>query len=439
MNPFRRIPWEALATRLVLLGLALVFLVFFPASTPGGGSLTERVLGKARDDLFNYLAWEVDALFQKFREVQSGLAPFLDEGQRAKFVVDYLALVAELQTLDREIEKVYALPIIPNKEAASADLRAERARIQALIDQRQPLAEAIIETQIASVLRDEGFAMLGEVFPPVSAKITQLPMLLVVSPRDVIRRELAINVVNMSVDRMAALETGIDQALNVSSLVVPLGGLALYPSMVIQSAYGPYLFEVAAHEWAHHYLYFFPLGLEYLDTGRATWIINETTASQFGKEIGRRTIERFYGGLITLPPEPTPRPPDAAPTPPPDPLKFDPQAQLNITRVTTDWLLGLGLVDVAEWYMEFQRQVFVANGYTNYRKFNQAFFAFYGGYQSAGGGGMAGADPIGPAIAEIRRLSPSVKAWMETMRYITSREQLLEVRDSLRDQRLSNR
>jgi hypothetical protein len=103
---------------------------------------------------------------------------------------------------------------------------------------------------------------------------------------------------------------------------------------------------------------------------------------------------------------------------------------MNETRVTVDSLLAQGKIEEAERYMEQQRRLFVAHGY-RIRKLNQAYFAFYGGYQSPGAG-AGGADPIGPAITEIRQRSPSLRAWLETMRAITSRAQLLAVRDALR-------
>jgi hypothetical protein len=103
---------------------------------------------------------------------------------------------------------------------------------------------------------------------------------------------------------------------------------------------------------------------------------------------------------------------------------------MNETRVTVDSLLAQGKIEEAERYMEQRRRLFVAHGY-RIRKLNQAYFAFYGGYQSPGTG-AGGADPIGPAITEIRQHSPSLRAWLETMRAITSRDQLLAVRDALR-------
>jgi len=426
----RRIPWRAIRTRLILGAIALGFMIGFPNDTPGDNSLNDRVLAHAKDVLFNYVAWEADAIGVKLAQQQAGLAPYLTESQRSKYVHDYLKTVTEAQQLDAKINTIYSNPDIHDPAAASVDLRTRRDQLQAQIAQSQPLAESIIEGQVASVLRDEGFATFGEIIPAVSAHITELPMLLIVSPRDKIRFELAINLVNLKVDQMVALEDSIDRDLKVSSLVAPLGGLSLYPSMVMESWFTPYVFEVVAHEWTHHYLYFFPLGLSYNDVADAR-TINETTASLMGKEVSRKVIERFYRDFPDVMAQLPPLTPKATTTPDPNkPPPFDFGAAMNETRVTVDALLKDGKIDEAERYMEQRRQVFVAHGYP-IRKLNQAYFAFYGGYQSPGSG-VGGEDPIGPAINEIRQRSPSLKAWLETMRGITTRADLLATRDNLR-------
>ncbi len=48
---------------------------------------------------------------------------------------------------------------------------------------------------------------------------------------------------------------------------------------------------------------------------------------------------------------------------------------------------------------------------------NQAYFAFHGSYAT---GGAAGADPIGPKLRQLRELSPSLQAFMQTAASITS-------------------
>ncbi len=428
----RRNPLRTFSTWLFLAWLAFGYVALVPGDTPGGNSLNERVLVQARDVLFNYAAWESDAFLGKIQQNQSGLARYLTDEQGAKFVHDYLALVGQMQSVQAQINKIYIDPSVANPASASADLRAKRDSLNAQLTQAQPLAEAIIEQEIASVLHDEGVSIAGAVMPPVSTHLTQLPMLLVVSPRDTIRFDAAIEVDPMPDDQAARLEDQIDKALNVSSLVVPLGGLSLYPTMAEQSWYAPAVFETVAHEWTHNYLYFFPLGLEY-ESDSETRIINESTAISSGTEIGLKTIRRYYGAfsdIMSQLPSTTPTHGPAI-SPAPHIQTFNFGAAMNETRVTVDFLLARCKFAEAEGYMELRRQLFVANGYA-LRKLNQAYFAFYGGYQAAGQPGAGGSDPTGDAIAEIRQRTGSYKAWLETMRTITSRDDLLAERDALR-------
>jgi hypothetical protein len=102
---------------------------------------------------------------------------------------------------------------------------------------------------------------------------------------------------------------------------------------------------------------------------------------------------------------------------------------MNYTRMKVDRLLAEGKIDEAEAFMERQRQKFVRNGYL-IRKLNQAYFAFYGGYQGEPGAG--GTDPIGPAVQALLDASPNLQAWLETMRGITTREQLLAAAEAAR-------
>lgn len=102
---------------------------------------------------------------------------------------------------------------------------------------------------------------------------------------------------------------------------------------------------------------------------------------------------------------------------------FDFGAAMRETRVTVDALLAAGRVADAETYMDERRRVFADNGYL-IRKLNQAYFAFYGGYQS-GSPGAGGGDPIGEAVATIRRDSASIHDWIVRLRGIVTREELL--------------
>jgi hypothetical protein len=62
------------------------------------------------------------------------------------------------------------------------------------------------------------------------------------------------------------------------------------------------------------------------------------------------------------------------------------------------------------------------NGY-QIRKLNQAYFAFYGAYASAGGG-ASGADPVGGAVKLAQRRSASIADFVNTMATFSTFAQL---------------
>jgi hypothetical protein len=191
--------------------------------------------------------------------------------------------------------------------------------------------------------------------------------------------------------------------------------------MLLETGYVPHVFEITAHEWAHHYLSFYPLGFNYGVTPEL-YTMNETVASIVGREIGWATLNRYYPVQAGPPPDWAPQPlPEETSTAPQEPPAFDFRAEMHETRVHVDELLADGKVEEAEQYMEERRVFFVANGY-HIRKLNQAYFAFYGSY--ADEPGATGSDPIGPALRELRYYSPSLLAFLERVQSITSLDQL---------------
>ncbi len=409
--------------RLLRLGLASLFIVvFFRGSVPPSGDMYTVAASHARDSLFDYVGWEVEALGDKLIQELLGPASTLDESARSDLVRAYMADLEATLRLEAQIAAIYSDPAIPDPDAASADLRAARDRQRASLSERQGLVEHILETQVAAVLVEAGLAVLGQVLPPVAIHMTPLPDVLIISPRDEIRVAASLSLEDIPADRRGALEDAIDADLEMRSLVVDIGGMALYPSMVMESGALPWVLETTAHEWAHHYLFFFPLGFNYFDNGNPeTRIINETTATLLGKEIGALTLRRYYPDLV--PPE-VPAAVDPAAAAPPDPAAFSFTAAMHETRVTVDALLAAGDVDEAEAYMEERQALFHANGYP-IRKLNQAYFAFFGGYQGEDNAGTAGEDPIGPAVAALRAQSGSLAAFLEAVRGITTRDALL--------------
>jgi len=410
---------EALKPRthyLRLTFLLLLLLMLLQQEGPPPGALSTGIGGVVADVRFDFWGWEAEALWGKFTHWLIQPQRYMAEPDRIAFVRDYMGRVAQIHRLEARIAQVYADPNVADPNAATASLRAERARLRAEAATRQPLAEAIIEEQVGGTLAREGLGFLGQPLPPTGAHFTPLPYLLVVSPRErieiIYQQELEHG---LDLARQEAIEERVDRTFNVSSLVTPIGGMSAWPAMLLESTDLAWVLEVTAHEWTHHYLSFHPLGWAY-DRSREARTINETTASIVGKEIGREVLARYYPDL--LPPE---RPPSA---PPPEPPAFDFRAEMHKTRVEVDRLLAEGQVEAAERYMEARRQFFWEHGY-HIRKLNQAYFAFYGSY--ADEPGAAGEDPIGPLVRRLRERSPSLQVFLSRIDGITTLDGLRRV------------
>jgi hypothetical protein len=419
--------------------LFLFILVFLGNSTLPAYTLWYRVANIVSDYQFDYLGWELGALGAKTSQALWGVHPFMTEADRSDFVRRYFADLQRARQLDARIDVLYADPTILAPEETARDLRAERDQLRTSLSERQSAAEAILEGQVATILVKEGFGTAGQLLPPIAMRFTRVPNLVVVSPRDKIEMQVSINVDALPVERQIALEQAIEEQLDVSALIVPLGGIALYPAMILETDNLPYAIETFAHEWLHHYLFLFPLGLTYDFTGEAR-IINETSADVFGKVIWPKVVTRYYPEYIPMiPAEPFPAPPtpfervlrylsDWLNSLNLHPVGFDFGAEMNETRVTVDELLASGRVEEAEAYMEERRHLFAENGYL-IRRLNQAYFAFYGGYQGGAVPGIGGEDPIGPAVREIYTRSDSILDFVLALRGITTREELVEAAD----------
>jgi hypothetical protein len=407
-----------------LLPLLVILAASLIGEGPPPGLLDTRIKHAMSTDTFDFVGWEANALWGKLVNGLSAPQRYMDEEARHDYVVDYMSLVEEIQRVEWEIDLVYTDPDVSDPDAESAELRERLAELRAEQGVRQPIAEAILEEQVAAVLADEGFGTLGETIPPVSAHFTPLPTLLVVSPRDHIENVFSLSLHHgLDTAQREAIEAQIDAELNVSSLVTNIGGLAAYPSMLLESSWLPWVAEVTAHEWTHHYLTLRPLGWNYLESGEAR-TINETTASIVGKEIGYEVITRYYP---ELPPPELPSPSEPATgseeeqpeqAPPPE---FDYRLEMRKTRIRVDELLAEGKIEEAEAYMEEQREMFVAQGYA-IRKLNQAYFAFHGSYADAPG--AAGKDPIGPAVLELRFRSPDLHTFVSRVARVTTLDEL---------------
>jgi hypothetical protein len=402
-----------------------VFLVMFvsalvlTASNLTPGDRIQRVRVFTRNIEFNYVGWAMDALGLKIDQYSLGAGDYLQAGARKPLVLEYLNIVAAIQRGEAQLNDIYGDPDIADPEAASQEIRQQLADLKARREQIAPVAEAVLQSQISAVVGSMGLTLGGQPLPPVLYHSTPLPLALIVSPRDVIRQDADISLIpDLSLDQIVDLENQVDRSLNVSSLVVPVGGIGIYPTMVQQTSDLNWLTEVVSHEWVHNFLTLRPLGVSYYASPELR-TMNETTASIAGKEIGRAVLERFYPERV--PPEPAEPAVPQAPTSPSQP-EFDFRAEMRITRVNVDQLLADGKIEEAERYMEQRRIFFWEHGY-HIRKLNQAYFAFYGAYADQPGG-AAGEDPVGAAVRDLRVQSPNLSDFLNRISWMWKFQQL---------------
>ena len=398
--------------------------------------------------LFDFGTWLTSAWTNKLGHELIAPQRGLNDAEQVQFVRDYMAAVQRFQKLEGQIAQTFTDPATPDPQTASAPLRQKRDTLRAYINARQNLAEAIVQEQVESVLREEGFALGGQVLPPVRFRFTDLPDVLIISRRDKIeridQRELT---TGLTVDTFDQIEREVDQRFNVSSIVEPIGGLGSYPTMLGETSHIPWTIGTVAHEWTHNFLLLSYVGRNYASDSAAR-TINETAATIVQQEIDKRVLQRFYPELMSqwdsgsvsqwisgsvgqwncecaswsycstvlltyCPTTPLLASLSAA-------NDFDFNKAMRETRVTADELLAQGEIDAAEAYMEQRRKLFVQNGY-GIRKLNQAYFAFHGAYNAVPGGApAAGKDPIGPAVQDLRKHSKTLGDFVRAIAEVTS-------------------
>ncbi len=428
LRMFRRLRLGIPLTLLLLLALALL-----APEWPAFGDPDYRFQALVGlDQRFDYVTWTVEALSDKAQGILSDSERYLEPGAAKSLVLDYLAQLGRAQALEGEIAWVYADPSVSDPAEATAATQSEVDAIRRALAKQQPLVEGIVQNQVASLLREEGLTVGGQIWPPVFMSMTPTPYLLIVSPRDRIEQvNYASLIPGLSTAEQEALEQAVFDELDQSALVVPIGGLGVYPAMIAETSSMDWLAEVTAHEWTHHWLSFHPLGVRYLDSPQMR-VINETVASLVDLEIGPRVMARYYAAPIVIDNTVDAGAPTAAAIDPPL-APFDFGAEMAATRNEVDRLLAEGQVEAAEAYMEERRQLFVSHGYA-IRKLNQAYFAFYGGY-AAEPGGAAGADPIGPMLRELRAASPSLRDFLRDVARVTSYDDLVALHsERMRDE-----
>ena len=297
----------------------------------------------------------------------------------------------------------------------------DQALVEALTNVRalyENDVERIVEGYVRDAVVEAGlerplplFGGVKVLWPPVDIELTSPPMLLVRSPRDEIRRAGdTLLKSDLGVDEIQRIEARTDDGDSVS-LVVAIGGLAAYPAIVLEDrSYGSVL-RLAAHEWVHHYLAFYPLGEAW--GSREGTTLNETVAHVAEREIARIARELHP---LDLDPAVDGRAPPREHTLP------DYRGEMRQLRLDVDALLEEGRVAEAEALME-ERRLYLAEHGIFIRKINQAYFAFYGSYATL----PQSSDPIGPKVERVWEETGDLRSFLSLVREVRSEAELDEV------------
>ncbi len=388
-------PWapsiEALAPTLAGL-IALVVLVVL------GLFLERGALGRYEYALWR---WEAGNLTTSVF-VLLGAGEELDASAEAERLATYFALTsairAELQAAEPD-------------EALVAQLVSERALYENDVER---IIEGYVTDAVAAAGLSRPLPLFGGVevlWPPVDLELTNPPQLLVRSPRDEIRREGdTLLKSGLTLEEVEAIEARVDDGETVS-VVVAIGGLAAYPAIVREDRAYDTVVRLTAHEWVHHYLAFYPLGLAW--GSREGTTLNETVADLVERELWR-IVQELHP--VSLPAGADGRaPPRAQAT-----VSFS--EEMRALRLAVDALLAEGRVAEAEGLME-ERQLYLAENGILIRKINQAYFAFYGSYASL----PQSSDPIGPKVERVWEETGDLATFLALVREVQSVAELDEV------------
>ena len=340
---------------------------------------------------YNLLRWELDHVLDKWVNKFQDILPWNSEPSREASIAqaqEFFDLRVQIRELERE---------------SAAGNAAQIEELRQRTEDMQPRVEETIESEISSILVQEGFSSrIGVIFPPVDTVFAASPGALIISPRDRIAQiSSTLLKPGLSGEVRNDLEDLLFREDGVSALVVSTGGVATYPSVVTASGSLRGALVISAHEWLHHWFFFQPLGQHFWDNAEMT-TLNETAASIGGEIIGDRAFTAMTGEVVSR----ELRSADE----PADPGAFNFTEEMRETRLTAEGLLTEGKIEEAEAYMEERRQ-FIADNGIFIRKINQAFFAFHGSYAT----GAGSVSPIGGQLKELRDESESLEGFLKTV------------------------
>ena len=267
-------------------------------------------------------------------------------------------------SLDEIIDKKFQFSIFEYEVNSVMDLFFERYGLR----ETEPKKNQIRKLFISELYDQEMDYFFDIIFPSPEFNVGSSPKLLVTSPRNKIeRKEEILLVPSIDIETIEALE-GRAASDELSSVIINIGGLATYPSIIAERKSSRELFLTISHEWLHQYLIFHPLGRSYF-SNKEMKEINETLANIFSKKLLKSLCEKDFEIKNEM----------CSVSPVKDENKFDYREFMKKLRINVDQLLSEGKIKNAEKLMNESTLILNNNG-IKIRKINQAWFAFNGTY-----------------------------------------------------------
>ena len=216
--------------------LTILCFSLFTYSEPRLVDETDRVRVYTRGIEFDYLSWMFNAIWIKIQQGATGTPGYISREEGTIAVTDYLQLTQQVNQSEDALNRIYADASIKDKASATAHLRAQFADLTKEQTALAPIAEAVLQEQVSEVAASFGLTTLGQPIPSILFHSTPVPNALVISPRDHIEQIVNISLLpDLTLDQQIALEDRVSKGLNVSALVVPIGGVGVYPTMITQT------------------------------------------------------------------------------------------------------------------------------------------------------------------------------------------------------------
>ena len=199
-------------------------------------------------------------------------------------------------------------------------------------------------------------------FPKLRFKLDETPNILIISPSNEIKLTYSILLKqNLTIAEKEIIENQIEKKFNVSAIVLKIGGIAFYPSLIPKNMEQDKIIRNTIHEWLHQYFSLYNLGQNIYKDNKML-ALNETLVSYISEELtGNILINKTQSTNIKTK----------------EINAFN--SEIRFTRSITDNLLSKNKINLAEKFMLAQKNKLNDHGY-QIRKINQAYFAFYNSY-----------------------------------------------------------